>query len=836
MYGLLTMDSFMNSGLLAEFGSLAQLVAVWNGVWPYLLMVFGFSVIIFVHELGHFLLAKWADVRVERFAVGFGRELLGFSKGETRYSLNVLPFGGYVKMLGQEDFDDKADELLFKNDPRSFIAKPVGPRMAIVSAGVIANILLACFLFMIVFMIGMERPGPSIGTVEPDSPADKAGLLPGDKMLTVNGEPILEFTDLRMAVILSSRHEPLKFIVERNGERIGPINVKPDYRRPESTRDVRRQTIGVLAGVTREIMVTGLAIDKSRRDSPHVGDILVEADGVAITKENATAMFGTLVYAKEIYVERADPKNPDAPPERVRVNIPPQLKIHASDPSDRRTVSVLGLTPLSRFDTPDPKGRGALAGLEFGDTVLEWDDISFPNSEDIRQAEYQNSENDIHFKVRRADGKIVEGFVRPKRNRHGAGTIQALIEAIPDAEAASDGVKARFQRVRPYGIAAEASVESGDGVVAINGTKHPTAAQVRKVIRGASGKPVSLTLRKANGEPLLQTVVRPQRSGSMDAGFSRVADDWLQVGQIVPTINGKPSPAAKAGIQPGVRILKVNELAVSTWRDLIHQFREHAGGPVDLTYLDLDGQTHVAALQVPHSLRTLVGIGPEARIVSVDGKTGVEIETTRGKETVHVAYHEGLRSLLTDLVGRKQVPVALRPTILSPIETRYIDVTEEMVDPWVGRIAFYPNILVAPETRILKGENALDAVRIGIHKTYFFILQVYTTIERMVISRTVGVENLSGPLGIVSIGGQIARAGMVEFLFFMAIISANLAVINFLPLPIVDGGLMVFLIIEKIKGSPVSLRVQVATQMIGLFLIIGAFLFVTYNDAIRMWG
>ena len=835
MHGWLTMDIFMNSGLLADFGSLAQLVAVWNGIWPYLVMILGFSVIIFVHELGHFLLAKWADVRVERFAVGFGRELIGFTRGETRYSLNVLPFGGYVKMLGQEDFDDKSDELLFKNDPRSFIAKPIGPRMAIVSAGVIANILLACFLFMIVFMIGMERIGPSIGTVEPDSPADKAGLLPGDKMLTVNGESILEFTDLRMAVILASRHEPLVFVVERNGERIGPIYVEPDYRRPESTRDVRRQTIGVMPGVTRKIIWTGPTIDNSKPESPHVGDILVEADGVAITKENATAMHSTLVYAKEIYVERADPKNPDAPPQRVRVEIPPRLEIYPSDSSDRRTVSVLGLTPLVRFGSFDSDGRGALAGLEIGDTVLEWDDIPFPNREDVRQAVHQNSENDIHFKVRRVGGRIVEGFVRPKRNRHGAGTIQALCEDIPDADAAEEGVRARFQRVRPYGIAAEASVESGDGVVAVNDIQHPTAAQVRKLIRGASGKLVSLTLQKASGATV-QTAVRPQRSGSIDAGFSLVADDWLQVGQIVPAIAGKPSPAAEAGIPSGVRILKVNEQAVSTWRDLIRRFREYAGGPVDLTYLDLDGGTHVVPFHVPHSLRTLLGIGPEARIVSVDGTTSVEIETGRGMETVHVAYHEGLRSLLSDLVGKKHVAVGLRPTVLSPIETRYIDVTEDMVDPWVGRIAFRPNIDVAREMRILKGKNVLDAVRIGIHKTYYFILQVYTTIERMVVSRTVGVENLSGPLGIVSIGGQIARAGFVEFLFFMAIISANLAVINFLPLPIVDGGLMVFLIIEKIKGSPVSLRVQVATQMIGLFLIIGAFIFVTYNDALRMWG
>ena len=139
-------------------------------------------------------------------------------------------------------------------------------------------------------------------------------------------------------------------------------------------------------------------------------------------------------------------------------------------------------------------------------------------------------------------------------------------------------------------------------------------------------------------------------------------------------------------------------------------------------------------------------------------------------------------------------------------------------------------------TRLRLMQNVLDAVAIGIHKTYYFILQIYTILERMIFTRSLGLESMSGPLGIFDMGGQVARADFVKFLFFMAMISANLAVINFLPLPIVDGGLMVFLLIEKIKGSPVSLRVQVATQMIGLFLIIGIFLFVTYQDAVRMWG
>ena len=115
-------------------------------------------------------------------------------------------------------------------------------------------------------------------------------------------------------------------------------------------------------------------------------------------------------------------------------------------------------------------------------------------------------------------------------------------------------------------------------------------------------------------------------------------------------------------------------------------------------------------------------------------------------------------------------------------------------------------------------------------------MNVYKTMERMIFTRSVGVENLTGPVGIVKLGSDLASVSITRLIFFLAMLSANLAVINFLPLPIVDGGLMVFLIIEKIKGTPVSIKTQVVTQVIGLFLIIFAFLYVTYQDLQRFFG
>ncbi len=810
-------------------------LVIWGKVWPYLVMLIGFSLIIFVHELGHFLVAKWADVRVETFAIGFGRELFGFTRGETRYSFNVLPLGGYVKMLGQEDFDDKSKELQFKEDPRSFVNKSVGRRMAIVSAGVIMNILFACFLFMLVFMIGLEAPTPRIAFVEPDSPADRAGLLPGDVVQEINGERILEFNEVRMAVLLAPLHEPIEFVVERNGE-MKSLRIEPEYSIPDSTKDMRRQIVGIAPGVTREIIVVGPEIDQTRPDHPHVGDLIVEIDGVEVTDENISEVINTLVYAKgDVFVERLDPTDPDGQPRRVRVDIPPILTLYPSEEEGEGLISVLGLRPLIRFSYVNFKGRAHLAGIEAGDTILSWDDIRYPSPADIRRSIQECPERDIHFAVRKLDGKVESGFVRPKRNRNGQATIQAVCRSIDKQTRSEGGPRAYFADVRQAGWAHQAGIETGDEILRCAKTENPSAAQVNSVIRTSAKKRICVDVRKTDGETRTARV-RPKRPGSIDAQYNLVADDVLIVGGIVDTIHGEPSPAAVAGLEPGIRIKAVNGEPVSRWRDLIDVFRESAGSAVELSYIDANRQPGTSMLRVPHCLRTRLGVGPEARIVSIDGKKKVLIPTNRGSEEAAVGYRKATRAILTELIGRENVTIEYRENTLGELRTSLVDVTEDMIDPWLGRIAFSANIFTAPETKLLKGENALDAILIGVHKTYYFIFQVYKILERMVFTRSVGIDSVSGPLGIIDIGGEFARSGFVKFVFFLAIISANLAVINFLPLPIVDGGLMVFLIIEKIKGAPVSLRVQVATQMVGLFLLIGFFLYITFNDAMRLWG
>src|SRR3954454_11648731 len=146
-------------------------------IWSIALLCFGFGFVIFFHELGHFLAAKYVGIKVEQFAVGFGQAMFSWRKGmgltwgssgkryeelvaakqaefvgETEYRLNWIPLGGYVKMLGQDDLNPNAQQ----EDPRAYNKKSIGARMFVVSAGVVMNIILAAALFMIVFMMGFN--------------------------------------------------------------------------------------------------------------------------------------------------------------------------------------------------------------------------------------------------------------------------------------------------------------------------------------------------------------------------------------------------------------------------------------------------------------------------------------------------------------------------------------------------------------------------------------------------------------------------------------------------------------------------------------------------------
>jgi regulator of sigma E protease len=177
-----------------------------------IIIVLGF--LVFAHESGHFLLAKLFRVRVLVFSLGFGKRLFGFRKGATDYRVSLVPLGGYVRMAGDTPEENQP------SNPEEFLSKPKWQRFLILVAGPFMNIVIAIAFIAGISMIGTESVivRPIIGEVTPGKPAARAGLLPGDRIAAINGEPMNDFDDMRLAIGTRSG-TPLRIDYVRNGQR-----------------------------------------------------------------------------------------------------------------------------------------------------------------------------------------------------------------------------------------------------------------------------------------------------------------------------------------------------------------------------------------------------------------------------------------------------------------------------------------------------------------------------------------------------------------------------------------------------------------------------------------
>jgi len=183
--------------------------------------IIALSLLILVHELGHFIVARHANVKVLAFSLGFGKKLLTFKKGETEYALSLVPLGGYVKLLGES----LEDEIPEEDIPRSYVHKPPWVKILIAVTGPLFNILFAFVLFYAVFMSGYSVLSTRVGTVEKGLPAYEAGIQTGDVIVSMEGKPLDEFADL-MDAMTTAGPGPLRF-VGRRGERTMEFMITP---------------------------------------------------------------------------------------------------------------------------------------------------------------------------------------------------------------------------------------------------------------------------------------------------------------------------------------------------------------------------------------------------------------------------------------------------------------------------------------------------------------------------------------------------------------------------------------------------------------------------------
>jgi regulator of sigma E protease len=238
-----------------NFDFLSGINALGGGVAGYLVpFLFVLTLVVFFHELGHFLVARRCGVRVLVFSIGFGPELFGFNdRHGTRWKVSAIPLGGYVKFFGDENAASVPDPVVLaamseEERRHSFVHQPVTRRAAIVVAGPLANFVLAIAIFAALFMVfGKPSTSPRVDAVQPGSAAEAAGFKPGDLVLAINGRPIESFPDMQQ-IVSTSAGETLEFEVDRGGLKVA-LKATPTLRESKD-RFGNVHRIGVL-GITR---------------------------------------------------------------------------------------------------------------------------------------------------------------------------------------------------------------------------------------------------------------------------------------------------------------------------------------------------------------------------------------------------------------------------------------------------------------------------------------------------------------------------------------------------------------------------------------------------------
>ncbi|TMA90137.1 MAG: RIP metalloprotease RseP [Deltaproteobacteria bacterium] len=384
------------------------------------------SVVVFFHELGHLIVGKALGVRAIRFSIGFGPRLFGFNAGETEYRVSLLPLGGYVKFAGDNPYEEVAPE----DRGRGFLEQPPWKKGVIAFAGPAANFALAVALYFVVFAAPHQDLAAKVGYVKPQSPAAQAGLRSGDRIVSIDGEPVVGWSGLQEK-IRAHGGQPVTMEVERSGARETLRVVPAVHEETDPVETVKHGRIGISA-VPRAAQVTVISPDSSAgRGGVRTFDKVVKLDGVPVGNwEQLQEQLSARSDALDLDVLR--PEAVQAPGGTLWSDKPLSLTVPAPVAPGDYGLEASDLTLFA----VQPGGAAEEAGLKRGDRVL------FVNgrpalswSDEVDAAIKAAGTQPVRIAVRR-DGKELTFTVTPhlRKDRDETG----LLQDVPDLGAAPD--------------------------------------------------------------------------------------------------------------------------------------------------------------------------------------------------------------------------------------------------------------------------------------------------------------------------------------------------------------------------------------------------------------
>jgi regulator of sigma E protease len=739
-----------------------------------LLVAVGLGLVIFVHELGHFLVAKACGVKCEKFYLGFDffdiklgpikipRSLVKFQWGETEYGIGIIPLGGYVKMLGQDDnpantakeaerirvakesketsgedvaapdqsakpasdvdsepsqsaaseevpcADEKATPASYQLDPRSYPAKSVPKRMAIISAGVIMNLIFAVIFAAIAYRIGVNYTPCIVGHTVPNSPAWRAGIEPGSVVIRLDkdgrvNEHLRFDWDLFNHVAMNGDKRELSLLFRR-----------PDGSEYEKT----------LTPVKSPYDSTGLA-----------------AIGL-----------GPMVEPK---LSRKEP---------VFAHLPAGQASPGFEPSDR--IVAIGVRRAG------------------SDEVDDVDEYPVNDYLDLKRIMARNPDNTLEFHVERQikgqdePDRPAAIVVAPNRTRR----LGLVLEMGPIV-----GIEPNSPAADPTG-----GLREGDVIVKFDGQPvgDPMTLGDRMLLAARKGGSVELEVESAaadGGEAKTRTVtIKPRLPDTYESVRGKGVPMSCEELGIAYTVHNRVvevepnSPAHKAGLLAGDEIVRV--VLVPASDDKAEQAKDLG--------IELDS----------------IELGPD--------------------HLLWPYFYDSMQLTLPDT----QVKVSFRRQGSKSVES--VVLAPEVYE---GDTFCNPNrgIRMTTISDIHTAKSWGEAIGLGLRQTKEDGMKVVMFLGRLVTG-SIPVTSLGGPGTIVLAATSEATQGLPRLLIFLTFLSANLAVLNFLPIPVLDGGHMVFLTAEAILRRPVDEKWQLRLTLVGFAFIVGLLVLVIGLDVFRI--